>query len=259
MPSQVEKLRVERDGAVLVLTIDDPERRNALGDELLAGLAAELGAADEDPAVRCVLIAGSERVFASGADIRALAERSPSEAYLGERGRDWAAVRRTGVPVVAAVSGYCLGGGLELALCADVVIASESAVFGLPETSLGLLPGAGGTQHLTRTVGRAVAMDMVLSGRRLDAAEAERSGLVSRRTAQEEYLALAREVAAAIAARPRVAQRLARESVANAYEMGLEAGVQAERRAFSLALATTDAQEGMAAFIEKRDPDWGHR
>lgn len=260
MESATDSLVVESKSGVVTVKIDDPARRNALTNETLAGLAAAFTDADQDPAVRCVLLtSGSEKFFASGADVRALAAATPTEAYLGERGRSWASLRRVGVPVVAAVSGYCLGGGLELALCADVIVASESAVFGLPETGLGLIPGAGGAQLLARAVGRSVAMDVVLSGRRLEAEEAARLGLVSRVAPQGRLLELANEVASAIAARPRTAQRLARESVASADEMSLEAGIQADRRAFSLALANADAEEGMSAFLEKREPKWGHK
>ena len=252
-------LVIETDDAVVTIRIDRPEVRNALTDEVLGRLSETLARLDVAPGVRCIVIAGSERVFASGADLRALRERTPSEIYDGDRAAAWAALRRLNTPLVAAVSGFCLGGGLELALYADVIVAAESARFGLPETSLGLIPGAGGTQLLTRAVGKAVAMDMILGGRMLAAAEAERLGLVSRVVADDAWRSTAAEVAAAIAARPAVAQRLARESAALAFETPLQAGIDAERRGFAMAFATQDAREGIDAFLDKREPSWRHR
>jgi len=161
--------------------------------------------------------------------------------------------------MVAAVSGFCLGGGLELAMMADVIVASETARFGLPETQLGLIPGAGGTQMLPRAIGKAKAMDVVLTGRLLTAAEAENAGLISRLASPENWLETAQEVAATIAARPALAQRLAKEAVQAAFETGLQAGIGVERRAFAMAFASEDAREGLTAFVEKRDPSFGHR
>jgi enoyl-CoA hydratase len=247
---------VERAGAVALTTLDRPEQRNALSDELLGELAALLARLDADPGVRCIVIAGSPKVFASGADIRALLQRGPVEIYEGERARHWDAVRRLRTPLVAAVSGMCLGGGCELAMTADVVIAADSARFGLPETTLGLIPGAGGTQMLPRAIGKAKAMDLVLTGRLLAAEEAERAGLVSRVVAAERCVDVAMEAAAAIAARPPVAQRLAKEALEAAFEVGLQAGLGVERRAFAIAFGTDDAREGLSAFVEKRPPRW---
>lgn len=249
---------VDVDDAVATIRIDRPERRNALTDEVLGALAKTAGELDADPAVRCLVIAGSDRVFASGADLRSLAARSPVDVYSGDRAAAWRALRGLGTPTVAAVSGLCLGGGFELAMYADVVVASETAKFGLPETGLGLIPGAGGTQLLARAVGKPLAMDMVLTGRLLEAVDAERFGLVSRVTPADEWLQTAREVAAAIADRPAVAQRLARESVAHSFEMGLQAGIDHERRAFAIAFGTADATEGIGAFLDKRAPRWRH-
>ncbi|MGH2876823.1 MAG: enoyl-CoA hydratase-related protein [Solirubrobacteraceae bacterium] len=245
-------------GPVATLVIDNMAHRNALSDAVLAQLVAAAVEADEDPEVRCIVVAGSEKVFASGADVRALLERSPTDIYDDKRSRGWRALRSIRTPMVAAVSGFCLGGGCELAMYADVVIASETARFGLPETQLGLIPGAGGTQLLPRAIGRAKAMDMILTGRLLDAAEAERDGLVSRVVAAGEWLDVAHEVARTIAARPAVAQRLAKETVRQAAETPLGAGVAAERRAFAMAFATHDAREGMEAFVAKRKPTWRH-
>lgn len=230
--SGANPIRVESrsEGAVRLIVLDNPERRNALGDRLRERLVEAAVGADLDPAVRCVVIAGSARVFASGGDVRALSQLSVLELHEGERARHWAAIRGLRTPLVAAISGFCLGGGLELALCADVAIAAETARFGLPETSLGLIPGAGGTQMLPRLVGRPLAMDMVLSGRLLDAAEAERHGLISRVVGAEEWLAIALTVAQAIAERPAPAQRLAKEAIRCAYESELATGIELERK-----------------------------
>jgi enoyl-CoA hydratase len=252
-------IRSERDDAVAVVTIDNAAQRNALSDPVLAELVAALEAADRDPAVRAIVLAGTDKVFASGADVRALLERTAVEAFDGERSRLWARLRRLATPLVAAVSGYCLGGGCELAMYADVVVAARRSRFGLPETQLGLIPGAGGTQLLPRAIGRAKAADMVLTGRLLDAEEAERAGLVSRVVDDGDWRAEALAVAQQIAARPAVAQRLAKAALANAFEVGLRAGIDAERSAFGVAFGSDDAREGLTAFVEKRDPAWRHR
>jgi enoyl-CoA hydratase len=249
----------ERSGAVCTVTVANPAQRNALSDPVLAELAARLAELDLDAGTRCVVIAGSEKVFASGADVRALVSRTATEVYEGDRARYWETVRRVRTPTVAAVSGLCLGGGCELAMLADVVVASETARFGLPETQLGLIPGAGGTQMLPRAIGKAKAMDLVLTGRLLSAEEAERAGLVSRVVPADSWLDVAQEVAEVIAARPAIAQRLAKESIQAAFETGLRAGVESERRAFAQAFGSTDAREGLMAFLEKRDPVWVHR
>jgi len=252
-------VRSERDDAVAVVTIDNAAQRNALSDPVLAELVAALEAADRDPQVRAIVLAGSDKVFASGADVRALLERTAVEAFDGERASLWARLRRIATPLVAAVSGHCLGGGCELAMYADVVVAARRSRFGLPETQLGLIPGAGGTQLLPRAIGRAKAADMVLTGRLLDAEEAERAGLVSRVVDDGEWRAAALAVAHEIAARPAVAQRLAKAAVANAFETGLRAGIDAERSAFGVAFGSDDAREGLTAFVEKRAPAWRHR
>ncbi|CAB4895337.1 unannotated protein [freshwater metagenome] len=249
---------VTADG-VLTLTLDDPTTRNALTDEVLTALVDHLRAADASDDVRAVVLEGSDDVFASGADIRALLERDALGIYDGDRAQLWAALRRTRTPTVAAVSGLCLGGGCELAMLSDVVVASETARFGLPETQLGLIPGAGGTQMLPRAIGKAKAMDMVLTGRLLDAAEAERAGLVSRVAAPDAWRALAAKVARRIAGRPAVAERLGKEAVLAAFETPLQAGIDGERRAFAMTFASSDAREGLTAFVEKRDPSWSHR
>jgi enoyl-CoA hydratase len=251
-----EPVRVERRGRVAILTLDDPDTRNALSPELLELLVSEAVAADADPEIGCGVIAGSARVFAAGADLRMLAAAGATDMYLGERAAQWDALRRVRAPLVAAVSGACLGGGLELALSCDVVVCSERSRFGLPETMLGLIPGAGGTQLLTRLVGQAVALDMILSGRTLDGTEAVAAGLASRSLPEGEWLEGAIAVATEIAARPPLAQLLAKECVRRAGEVPLDAGIEAERRAFAMLLGSAEAREGIAAFLEKRPPSW---
>jgi enoyl-CoA hydratase len=251
-----ELLRVSRRERVTVLALDDPGTRNALSPQMLREIVTELEAADADAEVRCIVLAGADRVFAAGADIRMLSEANANDMYLGERKAQWDAIRRVRTSTVAAVSGACLGGGLELALSCDLLLCSRRSKFGLPETQLGLIPGAGGTQLLTRAVGTAVAMDVILSGRVLDGEEAVNAGLASRALPEESWLEDAIAVATEIAARPPLAQLLAKESVRRALDVPLEAGIEAERRAFAMVLGSEDAREGLAAFIEKRPPSW---
>lgn len=256
--SEQGRIHVEARDGYVVLRIDHPAARNALTDDLLRSLADAAHAADVDPAVRAIVVSGSAKVFASGADLHSLAERTAMDAFDGSRTRQWSVLRELRTPTVAAVSGFCLGGGAELAMMCDVVVASPTLRLGLPETMLGLLPGAGGTQMLPRTVGKAVAMDMVLTGRILDADEAMAMGVVSRLAPEDGWLELAEEVAAAVASRSAVAQKLAKQAVRTAFETGLTAGVEAERTLFSTAFSSDDAAEGIAAFLEKRDAGWTH-
>jgi enoyl-CoA hydratase len=250
---------VERDDPVAVVLLNRPEQLNALSDDLMDELVGVLGDLDRDDAVRCIVLGGSERAFAAGADIGELAQASAIELYYQRRVERWDAIRALWTPLVAAVSGYCLGGGCELAMSCDLIVASETAEFGQPETGLGIIPGAGGTQRLTRAVGKAVAMDVILSGRRLSAREALRAGLVARVVAKEAWLEEAKRVAREIAAKGPVATRLAKESVDRAYETTLAAGLEAERRALYLSFASEDAKEGLTAFTEKRKPDFKGR
>lgn len=250
---------VEREGPVAVVTLNRPEVLNALSDELMAELVETLETLDRDEAVRCVVVAGSERAFAAGADIGEMADATAIDMYEGRRIESWAAIRNVRTPIVAAVSGYCLGGGCELAMACDLIVASETARFGQPETGLGIIPGAGGTQRLTRAVGKAKAMDVILSGRFLDAVEAERAGLVARVVAREAWLEEAKAVARAIAAKGPVAQRLAKEAVNRSFDTPLDAGLDYERRLLYLAFASEDAREGLTAFTEKREPDFRGR
>jgi enoyl-CoA hydratase len=219
-------------------------------DELVGALQ-EL---DADAAVRCIVLGGDERAFAAGADITELAEGTPISLYQDRRIDRWDAIRALRTPLVAAVSGYCLGGGCELAMACDLIVASETARFGQPEINLGVLPGAGGTQRLTRAVGKAVAMDMILSGRTLGAEEARQLGLVARVVVKEAWLEEAKRVARDVAAKGPVSVRLAKEAIDNAFEAPLSVGLEFERRAFYLARASDDATEGLKAFLEKRKP-----
>ena len=250
---------VEREPPVAVVRLNRPEARNALSDALMDELVAQLSELDADDEVRCIVLAGDERAFAAGADIAELAAATAVELYQAPRVARWDAIRKLSTPLVAAVSGWCLGGGCELAMTCDLIVASDTARFGQPETGLGIIPGAGGTQRLARAVGKALAMDMVLTGRVLTAEEAHSAGLVARVVAKEAWLDEARRVASEIAARAPVAQRLARESVDRAFETGLDSGLDFERKALYLAFASEDAREGLSAFVEKRRPEWKSR
>jgi enoyl-CoA hydratase len=233
-----------------------PAQLNALSDELMDALVAALRELDEDQGIRAIVLGGGERAFAAGADIAQLARMSAVDVYLARRVERWDAIRSLATPLVAAVSGWCLGGGCELALACDLIVASESARFGQPETGVGIVPGAGGTQRLTRAVGKAVAMDVILSGRTLHAREALAYGLVARVVAQEAWLEEAKRVAHDIAAKAPVATRLAKEAVDRAFESPLSLGLEYERRSLALAFATEDAREGLTAFLEKRPPEF---
>jgi enoyl-CoA hydratase len=250
---------VERDDPIAVVLLNRPQQLNALSDELMDELVSQLQELDADEAIRCIVLGGSERAFAAGADIGELARSSAIELYYARRIERWDAIRALRTPLVAAVSGYCLGGGCELAMACDLIVASETARFGQPETSLGILPGAGGTQRLTRAVGKALAMDVILSGRMLSADEALAAGLVARVVAREAWLEEATRVAREIASKGPVAIRLAKEAVDRAYESTLHLGIEYERQAFYLAFASEDAQEGLGAFTEKRKPDFKGR
>jgi len=250
---------VERDGAIAVVLLNRPDQLNALSDELMEELVSALNKLDCDEGVRAIVLGGSERAFAAGADIGELAQASAIDLYYQRRIERWDAIRGLWTPLIAAVSGYCLGGGCELAMACDLIVASESAQFGQPETGLGIIPGAGGTQRLTRAVGKALAMDVILSGRRLSANEALAAGLVARVVPNEAWLEEAKGLAREIAEKGPVGTRLAKESVDRAFETTLTAGLEAERRALYLAFASEDAKEGLTAFTEKRKPEFKGR
>jgi enoyl-CoA hydratase/carnithine racemase len=238
---------------VALLRLNRPEARNALSPEMMEQLATELERLDPDPEVRCIVIAGSERVFAAGADIKAMSERSFAETLRHPAASFWRRVAAVKTPLIAAVSGYALGGGCELALSCDMIVASETASFGQPEISLGIIPGGGGTQRLARTIGKQWAMEYVLTGSRFDAETALRLGLVNRVASEESWLAEALELARSVAAQPPIAARLAKQAVLGAEETALSAGLEGERRLYELAMASEDRVEGMRAFLEKRE------
>jgi enoyl-CoA hydratase/carnithine racemase len=245
-----------RDGHVALCRLNRPEARNALSPEVMEELAAAVEQLDADPEVRCIVIAGSDDVFAAGADIRALRERTFEEALRHPMTAFWRRVAGAKTPLVAAVSGFALGGGCELALLCDLIVASETAEFGQPEITLGIIPGGGGTQRLARVVGKQRAMELVLTGRRIGAGEAERMGLVNEIAGKDDWLERAMELAQRVARRPPIAVRLAKQAVLAADETGLSAGLEHERRLYEIAMATEDRIEGMDAFLEKRRPEF---
>lgn len=253
-----QNIIVESRGPVGLVTLNRPKALNALNEALIAELNEALGAFESDPANGCTVITGGEKAFAAGADVKEMAEKTYVEAYLGKFLDGWTRISETRKPVIAAVSGFCLGGGLELAMMCDLIIASETARFALPEITLGIMPGAGGTQRLPRFIGKAKAMDMILTGRMMDAAEAERAGLVARVVAPEKLLEDALAAAGKIASYSRPIVMMAKESVNRAQETSLAEGSRFERRLFLSMFATGDQKEGMKAFIEKRKPDFRH-
>ena len=254
MSYQTIEVRTEA-GKVGIVTLNRPKALNALNDALMNDLGAALKAFDADEAIGCMILTGSERAFAAGADIGLMAKYSFTDVYKGDYiTRNWETIRAIRKPVIAAVSGFALGGGCELAMMCDFIIAADNARFGQPEIKLGVIPGAGGTQRLPRAVGKAKAMDMCLTGRMMDAAEAERAGLVSRVVAADALLDEARAAAAKIAGQSILAVMANKELVNAAFETTLAQGVVFERRLFHSLFAFDDQKEGMAAFVEKRKP-----
>ncbi len=248
-------ITLEQKERVALLTLNRPKQLNALNPELMQELGAALQAADADAGTGAIVITGNEKAFAAGADIGVMKDYGYMDAYLGEYiTRDWEHIRRVRKPVIAAVAGYALGGGCELAMMCDIIIAAENARFGQPEINLGVMPGAGGTQRLPRAVGKAKAMDMCLTARMMDAAEAERAGLVSRVVPADKLMEEALGVAAKIAAYSMPVVMMLKESINRAYESTLSEGVLFERRLFHSMFALEDQKEGMTAFLEKRKP-----
>ncbi|SAL76500.1 enoyl-CoA hydratase [Caballeronia telluris] len=255
-----ENILTETRGRVGVITLNRPKALNALNDALMDELGAALKQFDTDDDIGAIVLTGSEKAFAAGADIGMMASYSYMDVYKGDYiTRNWEAIRSIRKPIVAAVSGFALGGGCELAMMCDIVIAADTAKFGQPEIKLGVIPGAGGTQRLPRAVSKAKAMDLCLTARFMDADEAERAGLVSRVVAADRCLEEAVDAATVIASFSLPAVMMAKESVNRAYETTLAEGVHFERRLFHSLFATDDQKEGMAAFVEKRKPVFNHR
>ena len=259
MSYQTIEVRTEA-GKVGIVTLNRPKALNALNDALMDELGVALKAFDADDAIGCIVLTGSERAFAAGADIAAMAKYSFLDVYKGDYiTRNWETIRSVRKPVIAAVSGFALGGGCELAMMCDFIIAADNAKFGQPEIKIGVIPGAGGTQRLPRAVGKAKAMDMALTGRMMDAQEAERAGLVSRVVPYDKLMDEALGAALQIADFSQIAVMAAKESVNRAFESGLSDGVMFERRLFHALFATADQKEGMDAFVAKRKADFTHR
>jgi enoyl-CoA hydratase len=246
-------------GRVALLTLNRPDALNALNAQLISELNHALDALERDHGIGCIVLTGSAKAFAAGADIKEMAELKYPQIYLDDLFSDSDRVANRRKPIIAAVSGFALGGGCELALMCDFILAADNARFGQPEIKLGVLPGMGGTQRLTHAVGKAKAMEMCLTGRMIDAVEAERAGMVARIVPQEQLLDEALKVAAGIAAKSLPAAMMVKESVNRAFEVSLAEGIRFERRVFHAAFASEDQKEGMAAFIEKREPSFKHR
>ncbi|NDZ95844.1 enoyl-CoA hydratase [Streptomyces sp. SID6673] len=256
--SDLETIIVARDGRVGLITLNRPKALNALNTTLMNEVVGAATDFDRDPDIGAIVITGSDRAFAAGADIKEMSSKSYSavvtESFFGA----WDELSRLRTPIVAAVTGYALGGGCELAMICDILIAGDNAVFGQPEINLGVIPGIGGSQRLTRAVGKAKAMDMILTGRNMKVDEADRLGLVSRVVPAEDALDTAKDVAVTIASKSFIAASLAKDAVNRAFESGLGEGIRAERALFYSTFATDDQTEGMAAFVEKREPKFTH-
>jgi enoyl-CoA hydratase len=242
-----------------MVTLNRPQVLNALNQALMTELAAALEELDRAEGVRCIVLTGSDRAFAAGADVREFTEATSVDMVRSYRFQQWDRIRRIGTPIIAAVSGFALGGGCELAMACDIIIASETARFGQPEIRLGLIPGAGGTQRLTRAIGKSRAMELILTGQSLTAQDACALGLVARVVPVEVYLDEARRLAREIAAQPPVAVRLAKEAVLQAFESTLSGGLEFERKCFHLLFGSEDKREGIHAFLEKRPPNFTGR
>lgn len=259
MSHEESLILTETDGHVGIIRLNRPKVLNALNPELMAALAAQMETYDKDPGIYVIVLSGSEKAWAAGADIGDMAEQSVVSMYERDQFATWERIKRVKKPIVAAVSGWCLGGGCELMMHCDVVVASETAQFGQPEINIGVMPGAGGTQRLPRALGKALAMDVILSGRFLSAQEALDHGLVSRVVPREHFFTEAVKVAHAIASKGPIALRFAKEGVLKAFETPLSEGLEFERKLFYMLFATEDQKEGMRAFVEKRKPTFKGR
>lgn len=254
-----ETILVDRDDRVATITLNRPKALNALNSQVMREVTTAAAELDADQGVGAIILTGSEKAFAAGADIKEMAELSFADVFASDFFAAWGSFAATRTPTIAAVSGYALGGGCELAMMCDILIAADSAKFGQPEIKLGVLPGMGGSQRLTRAIGKAKAMDLILTGRNMGAEEAERAGLVSRVVPADSLLEEARSVAQTIAGMSLSASRMAKEAVGRAFETTLSEGLLYERRLFHSAFATDDQTEGMNAFTEKRSPNFTHR
>jgi len=249
-----ENIVVETKGKVGIIRLNRPQALNALNAALIKELAQAVAAFEQDAGIACMIITGSEKAFAAGADIKEMADKSYMDVFMGDFAADWDPPARARKPVIAAVAGFALGGGCEIAMQCDFIIAADNAKFGQPEIKLGVIPGMGGTQRLTRAIGKAKAMDLVLTGRMMDAAEAERAGLVARVVPLASLMDEAVKAAETIASMSLPALMVAKEAVNSAFETSLTEGIRFERRTFHALFATHDQKEGMAAFVEKRPP-----
>ena len=247
---------VRKDEGYAVIQLNRPEALNALNIELMGELVEALETLDGDADVRCIVLTGNEKAFAAGADIKEMADATAVEMLMRDQFARWDRIRKIKKPLIAAVSGFALGGGCELAMSCDIIIASETAKFGQPEVNIGVMPGAGGTQRLTRAVGKYKSMEMVLTGRMITAEEAKEYGLVNKVVPVEYYLQEAKDLAQEVASKPPIAVRLAKEAVLKSFDSTIEGGLEFERKNFYLLFASEDQKEGMKAFVEKRKPRW---
>jgi enoyl-CoA hydratase len=254
-----ETILVTRVDRVATITLNRPKALNALNSQVMTEVTTAAAELDNDPGIGAIIVTGNEKAFAAGADIKEMAELSFADVYSADFFEQWSKFAATRTPTIAAVAGYALGGGCELAMMCDILIAADTAQFGQPEIKLGVLPGMGGSQRLTRAIGKAKAMDLILTGRTIDAVEAERAGLVSRLVPADSLIDEALAVAETIAGMSLSASRMAKEAVSRAFESSLTEGLLYERRLFHSAFATADQKEGMAAFTEKRAPNFTHR
>lgn len=254
-----ENIKTETHGKVALIRLDRPQALNALNSALIGELSAALGEFDRDPGIGCIVLTGSDKAFAAGADIKEMASKTYMDAYLDDFIGDWGAVAMARKPVIAAVAGFALGGGCEMAMMCDIIIAADTARFGQPEIKLGVMPGAGGSQRLTRAVGKSKAMEMCLTGRMMDAEEAERANLVSKVVPADKLIEEALAMAATIASMSLPITMMTKEAVNRAFETTLAEGIRFERRLFHSMFASDDQKEGMAAFIEKRKAEFKNR
>jgi enoyl-CoA hydratase len=249
-----QNILITKEGLIGIVQLNRPKVLNALNSETMIELVKAFEEFDKDQSVNVIILTGGPNVFAAGADLKEMAQATPVDLVLGRRFELWDRIRKVSKPIIAAVSGYCLGGGNELVMSCDIIIASETATFGQPEVNVGIMPGAGGTQRLTRAVGKYRSMEMILTGRSISAEEAFRIGLVNKIVPVESLMDEAKKIAREIASKPPISVRAAKEAIVRAQDTTLEVGLEFERRAFYLLFATEDGKEGMKAFLDKRKP-----